>query len=44
LVDQGRPWRKRLGELRDRLAYWVETEPPRDLVIEHLFFGTHLII
>ena len=40
LVEQGRPWRKRLGVLRDRLAYWFETAPERELVLEHLFFGS----
>lgn len=38
LVDQGRPWRKRLGTLKDRLVHWFETVPEREIMIEHLFY------
>ena len=38
LVDQGRPWRKRLGTLKDRLAHWFETAPESEILIEHLYF------
>lgn len=38
LIDDGRPWAKRLDILRERITHWFETEPERELSVEHLFF------
>jgi hypothetical protein len=38
LVDDGRPWAKRLEVLKERVGHWFDTEPARELSIEHLFF------
>lgn len=31
-------WNKRLGTLRDRVVYWMNHGPERELTFEHLFF------
>lgn len=38
LVDDGRPWAKRLEVLKERVGHWFDTEPARELSVEHLFF------
>jgi hypothetical protein len=38
LVDGGRPWKRRLEVLRDRIDDWLGKEPGREMTIEHLFF------
>jgi hypothetical protein len=38
LVDDGRPWSKRLEVLKARVGHWFDTEPVREISIEHLFF------
>jgi len=38
LVDDGRPWAKRLGTLEERIEFWFDNEPDRELSVEHLFF------
>ena len=41
LVDDGRPWAKRLGVLKERVDHWFDTEPARELSVEHLFFDDY---
>jgi hypothetical protein len=38
LVDDGRPWAKRLATLEERIEFWFENAPVRELSVEHLFF------
>ena len=38
LVDEGRPWAKRLGVLKERIGHWLGEEPTRAVTVEHLFF------
>lgn len=40
LVDLGRPWKKRLEALSGRIDHWLESQPDREITIEHLFFDT----
>jgi hypothetical protein len=41
LVDDGGPWAKRLETLKDRVGHWFNTEPDRELSVEHLFFDSY---
>lgn len=38
LVDEGRPWIKRLEMLKERIGHWITQEPARTVTVEHLFF------
>ena len=38
LTDGGKPWKKRTGELKERIDYWFETQPDREITVEHLFY------
>jgi len=40
LVDLGRPWKRRLESLAGRIDHWLESQPDREITIEHLFFDT----
>jgi hypothetical protein len=31
-------WTKRLGTLEERIEFWFDNEPDRELSVEHLFF------
>jgi hypothetical protein len=31
-------WKERLETLRERIVYWMDNKPERELSIEHLFF------
>ena len=40
LTGNGKEWKKRTGQLKDRIDYWLSTEPGREISVEHLFFDT----
>jgi len=40
LSGTGQEWKKRTGRLKERIDYWLNTEPDRELSVEHLFFDT----
>jgi EsV-1-7 cysteine-rich motif len=40
LTGNGQEWKKRTGQLKERIDFWFNTEPKRETTVEHLFFDT----
>jgi EsV-1-7 cysteine-rich motif len=40
LTGNGQEWKKRTGQLKTRIDHWLDTEPDREITVEHLFFDT----
>jgi hypothetical protein len=40
LSGKGQEWTRRIGRLKERIDFWLGTEPEREISVEHLFFDT----
>ena len=41
LSGSGQEWKKRTGQLKERIDHWIGTPPDREISVEHLFFNTN---
>jgi hypothetical protein len=41
LSGTGQEWKKRTGQLKERIDHWIGTPPDREISVEHLFFNTN---
>ena len=40
LSGQGKEWKLRTENLKSRIDFWIESQPDREITIEHLFFDS----